>query len=179
MEQKISQAEFARVIGVSRQRVNELVRAGKIDLDENGKIDRDKALVKWEMIKAVGYSGRGDITKKKYAKAAKATQNEIERIGDDPTLIDLQYNKSRAEKMTYDAKIKELEMLELEKVLIPIEDVKLDSARLGAALKEILYSIPNRVAPNCFGRSVLEIEEEIENEITQAIEKLKESEFYE
>lgn len=177
MNQKVTQAEFARVIGVSRQRVAELVREGKIELDENKKIDRDKALVKWEMIKAVGYGGRGDATKRKFAKAAKATQAEIEKIGDDPTLIDLQYNKSRAEKMTYDAKIKELEMLELEKILVPIDDVKLDAAKLGAAIKEILYSIPNRVAPNCFGRSVLEIEIEIEAEITAALEKLKDGEF--
>ncbi len=86
---------------------------------------------------------------------------------DDLTLEEVRKRKELAE-----AEIKELELAEKRGSLVPIEKVKNEAAGLATIVKQRLYSIPNKIAPFCYKKSINEIKQIIYDAIDEAIEDL-------
>ena len=195
----ISQSEFARRVGASKQRVNVLVNEGRLPITENKKIPYVQALAVWETCRDITYSTQAAIgkAKKGHHPTTSITANDVANIEreiveeisrptpvrapapDDEDLVDAtpdlreRLNLAKTLKEEAVSKIKELEYAEKKKQFIHIDDIKADASALGAELREKLLVIPSRVAPSVYGREIVDIEDMIMQEINGVLEGLK------
>lgn len=194
----ISQAEFARRVGASKQRVNVLVNEGRLPLVDK-KIPYEQAVAVWETCRDITYSTQAAIGRakkghhpttsitaidvemeKEIVKAVQQPAPVVKSEDDEETVLedatpDLKQRLNLAKTLKEEAvaKTKELEYLEKKKKYIHIDDIKADAQALGAELREKLLVIPSRVAPSVYGREVVEIEDAIMQEINAVLEGLK------
>lgn len=113
----MSESEFARLIGTSRQTVNNLVKDGVIEKVEN-KIDSDKAI---EKLKADGKIDENNKYIPKNSFKKKEPKTKEENIFDYPalTLSDAELEAQRAKKAFEDEMKKE----EAKKIDMPLEKI--------------------------------------------------------
>lgn len=195
----ISQAEFARRVGASKQRVNVLVNEGRLPITEQKKIPYEQALAVWETCRDITYSTQAAIGRAKKGKPpttsitaidvemekeiVKAVQyTEPKKVDDededvvlDDATPDLKQRLNLAKTLKEEAvaKTKELEYMEKKKLYVHIDDIKQDASALGAEIREKLLVIPSRIASSLYGREVNEIEDAIQDEINSVLEGLK------
>ena len=165
----VSQAEFARQVGCTKVWICNLVKQGKLPVNENKQIYLDE-----------GFAAYEQMAKARAAKASKKT-NLVEK---DATVsfagaknVTEAFNKARLAEKTYQAKLKEIEYKLKRGDLIESEKVKADAHQTAAALRGRLVSIPVRIAGLCEGRPAREIEEIIEDAINDALTEFQKSEF--
>lgn len=197
-QELISQAEFARRVGASKQRVNVLINEGRLPL-VNKKVPYIEALAIWETCRDITYSSQAAIgaAKKGHHPTTSITamdvadiQREVvksvrkpkpKQVDEDETedLVDAtpdlreRLNLAKTLKEEAVSKIKELEYAEKKKLYIHIDDVRADASAIGAEIREKLLVIPSRIAPSLHGRKVSEIEDAIQHEINMVLEGLK------
>lgn len=202
----ISQSEFARRVGASKQRINILVKEGRLPVSDSKKIPYIEGLAIWETCRDVQYTPQAMIGRAKKGKppttritaeqaaieqqiVKEIMQPEPEYLPDneddqdeelppsDRVDLNIRLTKAKVQKEEALARMKELELLALKKKYIPVEDVNRDASEFGAAMRKRLLAIPKRVSTVCEGRSAIEIEIEVEKEINDLLSGFKEKRF--
>lgn len=140
---RASQAEFARLMGVSRQAINALIRAQKIELGQDGKIDVELA--------RVALANRTHPSAKTAQAAMMAAPpgmlppplSAAPAANDDATTS---YHVAKTLREATEARIAQLKLAEMRGELIRAADARANYARRAAALRESLQQLPDRLA---------------------------------
>ncbi len=128
---KVTQAEFGKIIGTSRQYVSKLVKKGVISVDEDGKIDVTKAK---KAIKDVSVPSRDNTRKSKIT-------------GDHSKLEKLTYTEILKRKNIEQIKLLKLQCKEKEGELVKWDDAKNKVYLFIRMVRDLVLNIPDRVSP--------------------------------
>lgn len=137
---RITQAELARRLKVSRASVSKAVKAGRIVADDDGLFDPVEAEMQWLS------NTRPSAKAKRKAGAGS-------------------YAEARARKEAALARMAELRLAQAEGDLIEREAVEYALDSVGATLRALMDSFPDRVAPLVFQRQTVD---EIHSILTEA-----------
>lgn len=146
MSKGISQAEFARQINVKRSRVTQLKQAGRLVLNDDGKVlaDESRALI----------ASTKDPSKDGVAERhAKARKNEIEIKDKEEPLPpasagdaeSFNFWKTKNEKLKFQSNFRESQVRDGE--LLEIQAVKMAVMGSDAVIRNRLESLPDLLAP--------------------------------
>lgn len=141
----LTQSNIAKIFNKDRQRINTLLKTGKLNLNENKKISFNEAYLY--------FKNEDDLKIKKEQEKENKKNSSI----DD----DANYNQVLTYKLKIEARTKELDLKEREKKLIDKESIIVAINTIGSKLKESLIALPNRISPVL----AIENEERVINEI--------------
>ena len=191
----MTQAEFARQIGVSAPRLNKLIKQGLIPSFPH---DIEAARVEFAATRLADSEHKRDWAKKqkelakegkhfnqKANRKPKNKENETEPsdvleslIPDDNITITRMYNKARAKEKTYAAMLRELEYKIQSGEFIHINDVREDAEKTTQAIRAGLSSLPSRLAPRMLHRENLaEIQTIIETCVDEMIRDFRKGKY--
>ena len=143
--QRATQAELARLFGVSRQAINDLIRRNVLNLGQDGKLDVE--LARHAIANRVRPS----------AKTAAATPIVVPpetppaattaaSANDEPPSTVTSYHVAKTLRETAEARIAQLKLAELRGELVRVSAVRSAYATRAAALRESILQIPARLA---------------------------------
>lgn len=127
----LTQSAIAKIFKKDRQRINTLIKTGKIFLNENKKINFNEAFIFFE--------NEETIKTKKVEESNNKTSGSL----DD----DANYNQVLIYKLRIEAKTKELELRKKQGEVLEKDSVITAINKIGSKLKEGLISLPNRISP--------------------------------
>lgn len=164
----MSQAEYARHRRVSRAAVNKAVRAGRIPLTADRRIDPAVADAAW----------RSNTDPSKPSNTVSPPMfglpGDDAGPGDAPPLT---YAQSRALREYNLAKIAELERKQLERQLIDVDQVRDIAFRASRAARDLILASADRLAPRLVGRSnEIEVRNVILEDLVRVCEELTKAE---
>ncbi len=170
---RVGSTELAKILGISRQRVNELGRRQKITREADGLWDLDKVRAQ------LGHTldpQQASRVRTPRARAAAELDSEMPP-GAGSNAHEL-FNRARAAKEIALAKEKQLDLKRREGQLLEEEDVKRTRARELAMFRARLAPIPDRLAPRVAVCSdVAECRQLIEAELFGLLEVLSTSDL--
>lgn len=158
---RITQAEYARRRGVSREAVNRAVREGRISVDSDGRLDPDTADAEW--------------TRNTTPRGVPAGPAEVS-VGSQGVVVTLTEAKTKLEYAK--AQLAELDLGERAGELVRVDEVRdlVFTAVRGA--RDKLETIPDRLAEVLVGQTDPDvIRKKLAGEIRTAIEELMNLEF--
>lgn len=141
MSELLTQAEYAKRRGCSKVAVHKAVKAGRISLTDDGKIDPVKADAQWSANSRARAGSEPSAAPAPQAPLPPAAKNPIEPA-EVPT-----YQESRARREAAEAELAEIKLQQLLGTLIDAAAVKAEWAKQVAAVREGLLNIPARLAP--------------------------------
>ena len=148
----VSLRAYSRHRGVSLRAVQKAIESGRIVVRKDGRIDPDRADRDWERNTAPrpnASSGPAAPEPPGSSGAAGSPTRSPARDGGPPPRFEtgLEYNKARAVRETYLARLAKLEFEEREGKLIPFDEVvRFESLQVMAA-RSVLLRIPSELAP--------------------------------
>jgi hypothetical protein len=138
---RVKEAELARLLGVSRQSINELVKRDVLTKSADGLIDVELARV--AIANRVRPSSK---TSQAVAEAAPATVSAAP--DQTPTSAEvMSYHVAKTLREVAEAKMAQLKLTELQGDLIRTDAVRHAYSRRVASLREALMQIPARLSP--------------------------------
>lgn len=158
---RASQAELARLLGVSRQAINDLVKRGVLEVGRDGKID--VALARHALESRVRPSSKTGQALASAAMAApptaaqvlsgavpapappQALEASIDTSTDAPSVTS--YHVAKTLRELAEARLAQLKLAEQRGELVRVADVKSAYGKRVTALREALLQIPLRIAP--------------------------------
>lgn len=159
----ITQAEYARHRGVSREAVRRAVVSGRIAL-VGGKVDRADADRRW-----------GALTRPQAGGNPPTSAPPPTSV---PPLVDgtgrgvPEFHAERARRERAEADLAEMKAAELAKSLIRVDEVRRQWSAIASEVRTALLQIPARVAPVLAQRDVAFVRHTLDLEIRQSLEKL-------
>jgi len=139
--QRCKQAQLARLLGVSRQSIHELVQRNVLPQDADGLIDVELARI------AIANRVRPSA---KTATASAAASAPAEAIAPSPAVpgadVQMSYHVAKTLREATEAKIAQLKLAEMRGELVRVADVRAATARQVAALREAIMQLPARLA---------------------------------
>ncbi len=169
----LSRAEVAHKFGENPYQIDNLVKTGKLHRLDGGGFD--EATVEEEYGQYLKNSNR--------AKAVAAQNKAVkDRLG---ISFGEQREKTEAAKATYTqakatkeaalAKIKMLELQQLQGELIAKTEVEEITSRIAGSVLQQILAVPVRIATQCEGKEARQIEHIMWDELNRAIERLRHS----
>jgi len=178
-EELITQTEFARRVGVSRQRVGQLLAEGRLPLDQRTRrIPLAEALAAWTADRGTA----PDMTTDEALEIVRQEPPVLRDPGagpDSAANIATQHAKARAADKVWQARTRELRYQALRGTLVARADVDADSANVAALIRSTLLALPGKLAPQLSGRvlEIAEVEALLAAEVEAALAHLYESRF--
>lgn len=171
----MSQAEYARHRGVSREAVRQAVKAGRVKLTADGQLDVAAADASWgERSRArtrTGANGRAGVAVSRQApKPPPAVPPAAS--GDDRGEAD--YFAERARRERAEADMAEQKAAEMAGSLIKVDEVRRRWAAIAGEVRTALLQLPTRLAPILAQRDLPFIRQTLDDEIRSALEKVTE-----
>lgn len=167
----ITQAEYARQRGCSKQAVSKAVKAGRLTLID-GKVDPEIADREWARNTDPDQQARGapeqfEVTQARVQASAPAAESDV--LGPfDPTLVEA---KARTEKLRAD--LLEMEIREKRGELIDADQARRVQFNLGRSARNGFLAIPSRLAPLLAPiTDAAQIERMLEAEIRQVCQQI-------
>lgn len=148
---RVSQAELARLIGVSRTAVNKAVKSNRITAGEDGCFDLEKALTDW---------------KNNTRAAVKATTAPRIRGGQP------KYASARARKEHHLANIAEMREQHLLGILCKTDDVISAGREIGTVIRARLEGLSSRLSGQLANRDVDNVADTLDREMEQLLREL-------
>lgn len=142
---RASQAELARLLGVSRQAVNDLVRRNVLEVGQDNRIDVEMARV--ALANRVRPSSK--TAQALETPAATALQPEAAAaapLQEQDSAAVTSYHVAKTLRETAEARLAQLKLAELRGDLIRAADVRSTWAKRAAALRESILQLPPRLA---------------------------------
>ena len=140
----IRQSEFAREMGISRQRVNTLIKRGIIQVRKDGKINFESA--------------------KKILEDNRATS---------PKMKNISYSDARAQYEILRIEKEKIELRKIKHEIIDIDKAIEINAKIIGIVKNRLLALSSKIVPIIVGEtSMKKIKSIIDNEIIQALNEL-------
>ena len=187
---EVSQAEFARIIGVSKPYITKLVKTGKLKLNENGKLNLEESKKILSSSKNPSFDAnrehaqkqKGVPLKERVEKSTaenipkqetpKTTNNDSEDLGNtvpnDMFKINMLFNRAKAAEKVALAKLRDIDLKLKQGELLEAETVKREAAEVGNLITQKLYNMVYKLAPLLVGvetqkqaKDILESEVEI------------------
>ena len=183
---RVSQAEYARMRGVSKQAVGKAVASGRIRLVD-GMIDVDEANREWRRNTDQGLQRDPEAIRNGKAEAAESRaaaptrrRAPAEDVGDDdagaPGTL---FQTHRAIREAWNAKLARLKVEELSGQLVRRDEVREELFRVGRKIRDMLAGIPDRCAPVVAGiDNADDCRRVIDDEIKRALDELGAVERY-
>lgn len=167
MQTLMSQTDFARHMStptknVTQQMISKYIRQGKLPVQGNKLImpDAEKA---YHLI-------MGGIS-------IRVMENQEGNLP--VNNLDLQnLTEAKTEYQAYMAKIKKLEFEKMQGNLVSVDEVIKEVETVATVMRTELFSIPAKVAPECEGKSISQIELIIHNAINEAFTILNDFDYY-
>lgn len=160
---RLSQRAYARHRGVSLSAVQKALESGRITSEKDGTIDPAKADIQWQQNTDPG---------RRRGEAATRASSVVEDGNGKPNNQNaaLVYNVARAQREAAMAKMAQIELAELQKRLVPSDQIKERWAKIITAAKNQLLRIPSELR---LRKGVSnEIAELVESEIHRVLERL-------
>ena len=185
---EVNQAEFARIVGVSKPYITKLVKTGKLKLNENGKLNLEESQKILSSSKNPSFDANREHAQKQKgvplkervekAQEARPPKNEKTNLIDDDDTKDLDsesmykinilFNKARAAEKVALAKLRDIDVKIKKGELLEAETVKREAAEVGNLITQKLYNMVYKLAPLLVGvdtqkqaKDILESEVEI------------------
>ena len=172
----ISQAEFARRVGTSRQYINRLVREGKLTREDDGSLDEDKVTAEFQSLSDVGRDGTREWAERQ-RNGESSSQGRSLSMEEDGENVRAQrlFNSAKAREKSYVSLMKELEYKAALGEYVKVSDVEIEADRVFSELNSILNSLPSRLAPKLMQReSLAEIQQILEEGLNEAKQTFQE-----
>jgi len=179
----VTHTEFARRVGVSRQRIGQLADAGRLPSGDPDRRGRRK--IPWEEGKTIWDSDHALHTGQPMAPepdpvidrpvTASAPVGRPSRM--DATAIAMEHARGRAAGVVAQAKIRHLKYEQLKEILVPKADVMAEAENVALLVRSAMQGLPSKLAPRLEGRTADEIEALLVEEIDQALLALHESRY--
>ena len=138
----LSITDFAKVKGLSRQRVSKAVQMGKLEgaVVNRGKkkfIDKDLGLDLWDKTTPIAHK----------VNIPTQTREELKKqVQDMPADQIPDFNVSRAKNEFYKAELARIQVLQQKKELISAKEVEKKSFELAVGIREAFLTLPDRVS---------------------------------
>lgn len=183
MTDRLTQAEIARALGVSRQAIHKLVQAGKLALGEDGRCDLDTARAAIASSVHPGSKTAQALQTQALppATAPHATAQHVvipaaasQFLGNaDEHGMSTNYHVARTLREAEEARMARLKREEMEGQLIRVSAVETAWASSLAAAREHLLQVASRLAPLLAAETdPLKIDQMLHEEHTQALQLL-------
>ena len=179
MPELLTQTEFARRVGVSRQRIQQLLDVGRLPVVQTSQGRR----VPWAEAKAIWDADRGVVAQPAPEVGAEpapsldpATAPEPRRRMDIATIA-AETAKARLVDKTEQAKMRRLRRELLEETIVNKAEVEADAENASLTIRSALQALPAKVAPMLEGLALAEIEAILTTEIDDALRALHEARF--
>lgn len=145
---------YARHRGVSHTAVQKAIQSGRISVEPDGTLDPAKADAEW---KKNTRSSKGSVASAAIAQASGGVD----------------FNKARAVKETYNARLAKLTYEERMGQLVSVEEVKLGAFNMARKLRNRILQIPMRISAQLAAETDPHIVEDMLNaELSGALEEL-------
>ena len=157
---ELSIKEYAEHREVSVVAVRKAIKAGRITLNQNKKLDPKLADAEWF----------------ENTNPAKQRNAADKNSGDDK----ISYHRSRAIREEYNAKLTQLQFERESGKLIPIEEVKTQAFTAGRRIRDRFLNMPDHIAPQLVGKTnIFEIKNILKSELTKILDELSKSPYHE
>lgn len=192
----VTKAEFSRHIGVSRAAVSKMLKSGRIQERDDGKINLEEAVVAYESTRQIGREASKENGRKagvnksegeKRTPGKKAEPKPVEVTPPESGPISAsgavnqnlmqQLNKAKLAEKTFQAKLKEMEYKKATGELLEISEVRADARKVAEDVRGKLMSIPQKLAQQIVTKSPREAQRLIEEAINRALTALQDSRF--
>lgn len=170
---EITQTELANKYGETPSHIAILTKRGRLSRLPNGMYDEDVADEEY-----------GEYLKGSNRAKTKAAQNQAirDKLGisyqeqrEKAETARATYSQAKAEKEAAVAKIKMLELAQLEGTLIAREEVERITEKIAADVLQEILAVPVRIATQCEGKEARQIERLMFDELNKAVERLHRS----
>ncbi len=141
--ERIGTGELAKRLGISRQRVNDLAREGKLTREADGRWDPDRAMD--ELAKTLDGQQQRHARVKPRTIPQTPQQTDSEGLPMSGSAHEI-FNRARAAKEVAIAKERQLDLRRRQGELLEASDVELAWTRKLTSFKERLLAIPDRLA---------------------------------
>jgi hypothetical protein len=143
MSDRIGIGELAKRLGISRQRVNDLAREGKLTREPDGRWDPDRAMDELSKTLDSRHRRRAKVQQRGVRQDSRASESEGLPLTGSAHEI---FNRARAAKEVAIAKERQLDLRHRQGELLEASEVELAWTRKLTAFKERLLAIPDRLA---------------------------------
>lgn len=190
---EVSQAEFARTVGVSKPYITKLVKTGKLKLNENGKLNLEESKKILSSSKNPSFDANREHAQKQKgvplkervekAQSAKPLNEKAKDLIDDEDTKDLDsesmykinilFNKARAAEKVALAKLRDIDVKIKKGELLDAETVKREAAEVGNLITQKLYNMVYKLAPLLVGvETQKQAKDILESEVEIVLEEL-------
>ena len=190
---EVNQAEFARIVGVSKPYISKLVKTGKLKLNENGKLNLEESKKILSSSKNPSFDANREHAQKQKgvplkervekAQEARPPKNEKTNLIDDDDTKDLDsesmykinilFNKARAAEKVALAKLRDIDVKIKKGELLEAETVKREAAEVGNLITQKLYNMVYKLAPLLVGiETQKQAKDILESEVEIVLEEL-------
>ena len=192
---EVSQAEFARIVGVSKPYITKLVKTGKLKLNENGKLNLEESKKILSSSKNPSFDAnrehaqkqKGVPLKERVEKSTaenipkqetpKTTNNDSEDLGNtvpnDMFKINMLFNRAKAAEKVALAKLRDIDLKLKQGELLEAETVKREAAEVGNLITQKLYNMVYKLAPLLVGvETQKQAKDILESEVEIVLEEL-------
>lgn len=166
----VTQAEFARLIGVGRSYVTALKNAGRLVLDDAGKVLVEESK---RRIAETADPGRDDVRARWESERSNSAvdADETEKTTDDPISHD--YHRARAKKEHYLAEQARIEFEQQIARLVEKSDVEAAIEDVISVMRQALENMPHRTAPELVGKDLDAIRATLKQEVHGALAEME------
>ena len=178
----LTQTEFARRVGVSRQRISQLVDAGRLPAVAAGrrgqrKVPWAEGRIIWESDHAMhtGQVAPAEPPQQQGAEPADALAAPVGPM--DVTRAASAYAQGRAMDKIAQAKTRQLKLEQLRGTLVERTAVEADAEHVCLVIRTTLQGLPSKLAPRLESQPTAAIETILAEEIEQALAALHDSRF--
>ena len=190
---EVNQAEFARIVGVSKPYITKLVKTGKLKLNENGKLNLEESKKILSSSKNPSFDANREhaqkqkgVPLKERVEKAQSTKplNEKEKdLIDDEDIKDLDsesmykinmlFNRAKAAEKVALAKLRDIDLKLKQGELLEAETVKREAAEVGNLITQKLYNMVYKLAPLLVGvETQKQAKDILESEVEIVLEEL-------
>jgi len=173
MVELVTATEFSRRVGVTRQRVSQLIDEGKLPTVAVGRKGQRK--IPWGEGKAVWDAERGIIPDLPPEPRPDALSGPAPVPANHATAAS-RLAQARAADKVYQAETRRLRMEELRGSLVSLADVKAEAREIGTRIRVAIQAIPARVAPLMTGETAHD-EAILDTATTEALQALHEGRY--
>lgn len=180
----VSQSEFARRVGLTRQRISLLVRKGHLPSNASNQVPLEEGLRALEARRATNQAVQmlqsaqsPGVKKKAKPKATPPSDSDPDDGSDESASVMFELNKAKRDLTKAQARLKEFEQLEREGQLVETAVVEQEGAALGALVREWMSSAPSRYSGYLEMKTQREAELELRR-MMQDLNKLFQSSQY-
>ena len=148
MTEKLSKGDFAKKIGVSNSQISQLINAGRVVLDGEGKYAKvlvDESIALIESTKDLSKKGVADRHANERAEKTGEPQQTTPQIEESGKASSV-YQQSKAMREKYNAMLAKLEFEKAIGKVLDLNDVTLAISRAATDLRGQLETLPDRFA---------------------------------